>query len=461
MSVSEPDDVIRITAEEAGSEHVDDLIKRQMSLRGDAGVSREGKKRFVYQSWFLLGLVGAVFAFFAWAVIEPRFDDYAYAQGTITDLHMAGPDGESVPIEHRGRMVTVPVQGTVTVNGEKLWVFQLTKELRPDGSKPYLDLARLRVGQTVGVYVEVQADGGRGVALAHYVVPSPRSAASARASLPLAQQHARSSAMGMMLFSIVAGFIGLGLGAADGLICRLPRRALLGGAVGVVVGLIGGFLSGMVGGLVYTPLNMLATNLADGPMGLVSFLVQILGRSLAWAFAGMAMGLGQGIALRSQRLLLFGFLGGVLGGLLGGLLFDPIDMVLLGPDKPSAHWSRLVAIVVIGAAVGALVGVVELLARDAWLRMTAGPLSGKEFLLFRDVMRVGSSPRADLYVFNDPGVAGQHATIRRVGDEVELEAARGAGPVLVNGRPTTTARLRHGDRIALSRTEFVFERRQG
>ena len=31
---------------------------------------------------------------------------------------------------------------------------------------------------------------------------------------------------------------------------------------------------------------------------------------------------------------------------------------------------------------GAMIGIVELLARDTWLRMTQGPLSGKEFILF-------------------------------------------------------------------------------
>src|SRR5256885_13193801 len=146
----------------------------------------------------------------------------------------------------------------------------------------------------------------------------------------------------------------------------------------------------------------------------------------------MAMGLGQGIALRSRRLLIYGLLGGVVGGLLGGLLFDPIDLLLLGPDKPSAHWSRLIGFAVIGLSVGAMIGIVELLARDAWLRMTQGPLTGKEFLLFKDVMNVGSSPRSDIYLFNDPLVIGNHATIRAMGDECEIEARESSHSILLN-----------------------------
>ena len=46
----------------------------------------------------------------------------------------------------------------------------------------------------------------------------------------------------------------------------------------------------------------------------LAFTVQLLGRTLAWTLVGMAMGLGQGIALRSKRLFIYGFLGGLLVG---------------------------------------------------------------------------------------------------------------------------------------------------
>ena len=147
-----------------------------------------------------------------------------------------------------------------------------------------------------------------------------------------------------------------------------------------MVGLVGGFVCSVLANVIYGPLNQLAMSRGDGtgltPFG---FAIQVGGRSIAWALAGMAMGLGQGLALRSKRLALYGLLGGILGGLLGGLLFDPIDLVLLGSNKPSAHWSRLVGFAVIGLSVGGLIGVVGLLARDAWLRMTRGRSPAKSF----------------------------------------------------------------------------------
>jgi pSer/pThr/pTyr-binding forkhead associated (FHA) protein len=108
-----------------------------------------------------------------------------------------------------------------------------------------------------------------------------------------------------------------------------------------------------------------------------------------------------------------------------------------------------------------MIGIVELLARDTWLRMTQGPLSGKEFILFKDVMNVGCSPRSDIYLFNDSQVAPDHAVIRTVGEESEIEARDGLHPVLLNNNPVRRGRLRHGDTVGIGRTTFVFQRRRG
>jgi hypothetical protein len=190
------------------------------------------------------------------------------------------------------------------------------------------------------------------------------------------------------------------------------------------------------------------------------FFVQVTGRGVAWCFAGMAMGLGQGIAMRSKRLLLYGFLGGIIGGLVGGLLFDPVDFLLLGVDKPSAHVSRLIGFIVIGAFVGGMIGVVELLARDSWLQMTKGPLAGKEFLIFKDSMNIGSSSRNDIYLFNDDRVSDLHATIRSSSDTCQIQNHNADDPVLLNDRPIRTSRLRNGDRITIGKTEFIFQTRK-
>ena len=45
MNPETADGVIRISREEATSSHVDDLLKRQMSLRGEPGVTRDCGRR--------------------------------------------------------------------------------------------------------------------------------------------------------------------------------------------------------------------------------------------------------------------------------------------------------------------------------------------------------------------------------------------------------------------------------
>ena len=456
--------MIRISRQEAMSAHVDDLLKRQMSLRGEAGVRADRGRKWYYQNWFVFMVAGALAAVAAWAIIEPIFDDYYYVQGTIerVDRTAALPQGLGWNMEG---LFSIRVKEMDIVLGPG------TKEMLPDGSKRPLQPASLRPGQEVGVYLIIEQITDNYTALPMHlgvvVVPSPPREPPRKASLSVNEQQRRQMAGGLLLFPLVASFIGLGVGSIDGIVCRAYRRALLSGTLGLLIGFFGGFVTNIIANLIYTPLSGLAMKQAKpefivtvSSLSAVGFILQMAGRGISWALAGVAMGLAQGIALRSKRLLLYGFVGGIIGGLIGGLCFDPIDL-LAGSEGTSGHWSRVIGLALIGACVGAMIGIVELLARDAWLRMTAGPLAGKEFLIFKDVMRIGSSPRSEIYLFNDDAVAQHHATIRAVGDRCELESVHEAYAVLLNGRPAKRARLRHGDQITLGRTSFVFQEQKG
>lgn len=452
---------IVITREEANSRHVDDLLKRQMSLRGE-GITAEPARRWYYQSWLLFMIVGAIAAFIAWLLIEPSFDDYHYVQGTVESINLE--DGLTLPgsqnLVEQGEIFG---QGWAKVRGQKIWFYPIMRELEGGRAGRAFDPTLVKQGQDVGLYVSYYTGGREDLAIAHFIMPSPAGPASGKGTVPLRDQAAASETSGFLMFSVVAGLIGLGIGATDGIVCRLPRRALLGGLVGALVGAVGGLFSNVLANVFYAPMSSVAAEkiaMSSAASRALGFFLQMVARMLAWALAGMAAGLGQGITLRSKRLLTYGFLGGVIGGLLGGLLFDPIDIVILGGDRVGAEASRAIGLTVIGAAVGAMIGVVELLARDIWLRMTEGPLAGKEFLIFRDVMNIGASPRSEIYLFNDGGVAPTHAQLRVIGDETEIAARDRLRPVLVNGHGILNARLRHGDRITIGSTSFVFEQRQ-
>jgi hypothetical protein len=458
--MNDRDSVIHITREEATSREVDDFLKRQMSLRGDSGVTRNEARHWMYQSWFIFMIVGALGAFVAWAIQEPFFDDTLYTQGPIEAV-----DAAFIPDPQDKDHVLPQLTARLRVNGESLIVFSGTRELPKGQASRPLDLATLKRGTAAGFHLEdhalPQPDGTQAF-MVRFVVPDP-GPAPAGGVPSLHVQAARQSAWGLLIFPLTAGMIGLFLGATDGIICRLPRRALLCGIVGLLVGVVGGLVTSVVANIVYAPISTYAMKQGGDGAGAqaMSFGIQMLGRTIAWGLAGTAMGLGQGVALRSSRLLAYGFIGGIVGGLLGGLFFDPVDAMLAGADRVSGYLSRLVGFTVIGACVGCMTGVVELLARDAWLRMSQGPLKGKEFLIFKDVMRVGSSPRSDLYLFNDSRVHEQHAVIRAVGDECEIEATHPAThPVLVNSRAVSRSRLKHGDDVTVGATIFVFQKRK-
>lgn len=455
------DEPIVITRDEANSEHVDDLLKRQMSLRGEGGVTAEPAKRWYYRNWLLFLIVGALAGFLAWALIEPYYDDYLYIQGKIEELgsDILGPQQASAASDESRAYG----EGWLRIRGQKVWLAPGMRQVTKGSARTIFDASTLQVGQEVGLHTRYFSGLRNDLAIAEYIDPAPPAPASGKALQPLAEQHTRNQTMSFLIFSIVAGFIGLGIGATDGVVCHLPRRALLGGLVGLLVGFVGGLLSNVIANVIYVPISHAAGGqLASSSSSAraMGFLLQMIARMFAWTLAGSAMGLGQGIALRSKRLLAYGFLGGMIGGLLGGLLFDPLDMIILGNHRIGADWSRMAGFVVIGAAVGAMIGLVELLSRDAWLRMTEGPLAGKEFLIFRDVMNVGASPKSEIYLFNDAHVAPLHATLRTIGDECEITARDRVRPLLVNGNAIKTARLRHGDRITIGATSFLFEQRQ-
>jgi hypothetical protein len=459
--VPQDNNLIRISVEDANSEHVESLLRRQMSLRGEKGITAVKKRRWYYQSWFVLMISAGLLAFTAWFLIEPYFEDMIRLQGPITAMDVSDLETGSDP-STRPAAINLAGDGWIQIGPEKILIIGQT-ELWSHGKAAPLSPTDFKVGQEVCAYVEPVAVGGKVVTFAHFIDPSPKPQPASRASMSLSQLEAQKTAAGILLFPLVAGFIGIGVAAADGILCRLWRRALLCGAVGLLVGVVGGFVATILAGVIYQPLTAMAMKqVAPGATHLPPFvfLIQMCGRGLAWLLAGTAMGLGQGIALRSKRLLLYGFLGGIVGGLVGGLLFDPIDILIFGMNKPSAHIARMIGLTLIGLIVGAMIGVVELLARGAWLRMTEGPLTGKEFLLFKDTMRIGSSSRSDIYLFNDPQVSPQHAIIRTLGDQSEIDGAADA-MLFVNSRPTKRARLRHGDQITIGRTSFLFQSRKG
>lgn len=263
----------------------------------------------------------------------------------------------------------------------------------------------------------------------------------------------------LMLFPTVAAFVGLFLGAAEGIMCRNAPRALISASVGLGIGFGGGLIAIIPTGIVFALMARLA--LGSRPVSEQNtfphgfpLLVFMMGRGAAWCLAAIPAGIGQGIALREKKVIWNGVLGAVLGGLLGGLLFDPIYLLLKSTDSAAA--SRAVGFVVIGIMVGVFIGLVEQWTKTAWLLMRAGPLAGKQFVLYRNPTVIGSAPKADIYIFKDPAVEPRHALIHNRGGRFELEDCGTPDGTYVNGMPVTRRMLQAGDQIVMGKTLLEF-----
>jgi hypothetical protein len=278
----------------------------------------------------------------------------------------------------------------------------------------------------------------------------------------IAQQGVQPVAI--LLFPTVAGFVGLFLGAAEGLMCRNFLRALLCGSVGLGIGFGLGLLALIPAGMIYGVMTAVAVQFWKNPQpdkmptGF-ALLILMMGRAAAWAVVSIPAGLGQGIALRERKVIYNGLVGAVLGGLLGGLLFDPISLVFVTADG-KASLSRAIGFVVIGLLVGLFVGLVEGWTKTAWLLMRAGPLAGKQFVLHRDTTVLGSSPKAEIYLFKDDAIEPRHAVIYNRGGRFEIEDCGTPDGTYVNGVPITRQLLQSGDKIVLGKTVLEFALRE-
>jgi hypothetical protein len=262
----------------------------------------------------------------------------------------------------------------------------------------------------------------------------------------------------ILLFPVVAAMIGLFIGAAEGIITRNSLRALVSGAIGLGVGFAGSLVMMIPAGIIFSVMSGMAASVrpiqpGEVPRGFALFLF-MSGRAMAWGVIAIPAGIGQGIALREKKVVWNGVVGAVLGGLLGGLIFDPIDFAL--SNQGDASLSRAVGVAVIGLMVGVFIGLVEQWTKTAWLLMRAGPLAGKQFIMYRQTTVVGSSPKADIYLFKDDAIEPRHALVHNRGGRFEIEDCGTADGTYINGIPVKRQFLRAGDQIVMGKTVLEF-----
>lgn len=254
----------------------------------------------------------------------------------------------------------------------------------------------------------------------------------------------------LLLMPVLIAMMTLGLGIAESVVERSMKKALMRSALALPLGALLGFIFYFIANIIFTFGLQICFALGVHSYRSPAFWIA---RGLAWTIFGVAGGLVYGIVGQSFKKGKFGVLGGILGAGIGGLLFDPISIWTGGP---SAALSRAVGFGMLGLATGALMGVVESALKDRWFYVTAGPLAGKQFILYKPQTSIGSDQQSDIYLFKDSAIQPTHAVLEANGARMTLRAA---GPVFVAGSPVSSRVLLDGDLVQIGRYSFRYKER--
>ena len=265
---------------------------------------------------------------------------------------------------------------------------------------------------------------------------------------------------------IVAMFLGLtiamGLGLVDALWVLPWQRLgliLVRVLVAVIIGGVGGLLGGIIGHVLYDYTQVT--------------LLLVIGWTVIGLLCGASVGSfdmlssiirqqdQQGARFKLIKCLIGGTFGGVIGALL--LLFFRSSLlgVFSGQDESTLRSPRAMGFVALGACIGLLVGLAQVILKEAWVRVEAGFRAGREMILAKERTSVGRAEGSDIALFGDSGVERQHAQIVLDAHRYWIEDNGTPGGTFVNDQKIDgRAVLQSGDLIRMGKSLLRFYERQ-
>jgi hypothetical protein len=251
-----------------------------------------------------------------------------------------------------------------------------------------------------------------------------------------------------LMLPLIVALVCVSFGIAESIAEQAPKKALFRTLISLPLGLVLGGILQLIAEIAFSILLGVIGSLGVHDFKHPAFWIS---RGLAWAVFGAAGGIVYGIVGQSAKKGQYGVLGGMIGAAVGGMIFDPIAMAVGGEN---AALSRVIGFSILGLAAGASMGVVESALKNRWLYVTAGPLAGKQFILYKAQTSIGSLQQADIYLFKDQSILPNHAMITTQGPRVRLTAT---GPAFVAGSPVHDRLLRDGDLIQIGRYTFRYK----
>jgi hypothetical protein len=252
--------------------------------------------------------------------------------------------------------------------------------------------------------------------------------------------------------TLIGGCLGLCvatvIGFLDALLNAVGFQRFLRVGVCLVIGLLGGMLGGFIGELFYEKLGM--------PL--------FFGWMLAGACVGASLGvfdLIRALALSSSlRVPIKKTLNGVYGGLLGGLIGGaPFRFLMENQSIPRSNLA--IGLVLLGLCVGLLIGLAQVILKEAWLKIERGPRAGREVMIAKDETLIGRAEGCDVGIFGDMDIEKKHARILLKGERYVLHDNGSTRGTFVNDRRLSAPQeLVSGDLIRVGNCYLRFGERQ-
>ncbi len=246
----------------------------------------------------------------------------------------------------------------------------------------------------------------------------------------------------ILLGAFIGWFLGLLIGASEGLLTQSWYKAFRAGAMAGAIGLVAGAIG--------LPLGELVFQITGG---------ELVGRALGWGIFALLVGLSEGITGGTQ--IWKGAAGGLVGGLIGGVILFALQSSL-----GATVLGKMVGLVILGASIGVFIALIVVLLSRAWIEVKSGKLRGTEFILDKFLAEhspaaiIGSSDyKADISI-PDPDIAAQHARLKGAGTHFVLEDMSIGKGTFVNGRRVEMERLQNNATIRVGNTELVYHERR-
>lgn len=246
--------------------------------------------------------------------------------------------------------------------------------------------------------------------------------------------------------AFIACSLGLLMGIGEGVFYGSAEKAVKNGLIGAGISLLIGFVSGFLAQAMYSRL------VSDNASDFVSALV----RGLSWAIMGLGVGISIGLIKPQLKRVLFCGIGGLAGGFIGGFLFEPITEALSFGKNDTGVLGRAVGIILMGLLIGLGIGLLEQVAKQAWLKVVRGEFEGKEYLVFAGTTSIGNNGKNTIVLFKDRLVAPHHCDIALEGSRYVLTDSGSPLGTIVNGARVSRHVLRQGDAIAIGNSVLIF-----